>query len=146
MTCPTREGLSPGYEAIFVERVPVELFDRVLSGKTRENKAGRGFFPSDTDFLFSINCFFDSAQKGNDQIRDLTKKFTDEGIISLVFDYSNIDNARRLKYCLDTLKIQKDQVPDIQMGFSGILTKNSAANQEQIELAKKFANLLEKYQ
>jgi hypothetical protein len=142
MTSPTREGLSPGYEAILMERVPVELFDRVISGITRENKAGFAFFPSDADLLFSVNYFFESAEKGNEELQKQAEKFK-ENIILPVFDFSNINNTLRLKRCLDALKIQKERLPDIEMGFRGILAKDPEASRKQVNLAKRFTKFLE---
>jgi len=145
MANPGERGLSPGYEVILRERVPAELFDRVISGKTRENKAGFAFFPSDADLLFSINYFFESAEKGNEELQRQADKFK-ENIFLPVFDRRNIGNALRLQRCLTSSKIQKDQLPDVEKGYKGILAKDPEANQKQIKLAKKFTKILEKNQ
>ena len=113
--------------------LPSELFERVVLGKTENNKAGFACFPSDEELLDLVEAFFDSAIKGNEEVRS--------GFINLV-STKNLDNVYLLNYYLRLLDLNEDSIDDVKAGFQGILGENQGVLPEQIDLAVKFAGTL----
>ncbi len=110
------------------------LYDRVILGKTSKNKAGEAFYPPDGDILSSVDGYFDSVIKGKDQGR---KFFSDlkQGILHPYPGSRHLDNA------LEFLELghKFEKIEDIKKGLKGIISGDTDATEDQIDLAKRFA-------
>lgn len=112
------------------------LYDRVVLGKTAENKAGFAYFPPDTDIFASINSFFESARTGRKQSHNLLTG----GLYPFNIDIIHLDNA--LTFLHSGFKFE--QMDDVINGLKGIMFGDADTTDEQKVLAIKFTKNLYK--
>jgi hypothetical protein len=120
---------------------PGNLYDRIILGKTPENKVGLAYFPPDDLLLDGIQAFFSTAEKGDRQAHEIVSSFK-RGKLKLLFDQTPLELAQLRNEALKYSHLTRDQLALVVQGFVSLLTGDPQPQEGSIEAAKEFTEAL----